>query len=101
MTQEQDNAPLAGTAVREGLSWSWNLDVEALLTALSEPAPWNRLPPPAARPAPPAATPGADPASPIRPSPIRPTDPADQPAEASPAEIDPADPIRPSLIPRR
>ena len=25
-----------------GLRWSWELDFEALLAALSEPAPWNR-----------------------------------------------------------
>ena len=44
MTQKRHGAPPAGLAVHEGLSWSWNLDVETLLTALSEPAPWNRLP---------------------------------------------------------
>src|SRR5262245_39022429 len=27
---------------REGLSWSWDLDFEALMTALTEPAPWHR-----------------------------------------------------------
>ncbi|HVB43830.1 MAG TPA: DUF222 domain-containing protein [Streptosporangiaceae bacterium] len=27
---------------QEGLAWSWGLDFEALLAALSEPAPWNR-----------------------------------------------------------
>src|ERR1022692_210862 len=26
----------------QGLSWSWELDFETLLAALSEPAPWNR-----------------------------------------------------------
>ena len=49
MTEAPDDAPLAGIAVREGLSWSWHLDLDALVTALSEPAPWNHLPPPAAR----------------------------------------------------
>src|SRR5215831_8020367 len=29
-------------AQKLGLSWSWALDFGALLTALSEPAPWNR-----------------------------------------------------------
>jgi hypothetical protein len=26
----------------EGLSWSWDLDLEALLDAVSGPAPWTR-----------------------------------------------------------
>jgi len=50
-----------------GLSWSWGLDFDALLAALSEPAPWNRPAPrasvPAQAPAPARATaPSADPA---------------------------------------
>jgi len=42
-------------AMREGLSWSWDLDFEALMTALTEPAPWHRpirtTPAPSASPA--------------------------------------------------
>ena len=34
----------AGAGPRDGLSWSWELDVEALLDAVSDPAPWNRAP---------------------------------------------------------
>ena len=41
MSQEQRETLPAGGAA-EGLSWSWHLDFETLLTALSEPAPWNR-----------------------------------------------------------
>src|SRR5262245_56913078 len=41
--------------MREGLSWSWDLDFEALMTALTEPAPWHRpirtTPAPSASPA--------------------------------------------------
>src|SRR5580658_2012876 len=56
MTDEQNDEPIAGNAVREGLSWSWHLDLETVLAALSEPAPWNRLPASAARPAAPVAS---------------------------------------------
>ena len=35
MTEAPDDAPLAGIAVREGLSWSWHLDLDALVTALN------------------------------------------------------------------
>ena len=58
---------LAGV-LRYGLRWSWELDFETLLVALSEPAPWNRLASPAPAPdqAPalePALAPGPAPAS--------------------------------------
>jgi hypothetical protein len=33
---------VAADALGAGLSWSWELDFETLLAALSEPAPWNR-----------------------------------------------------------
>lgn len=35
------DAALAQELPREGLSWTWDLDVEALLAALREPAPWS------------------------------------------------------------
>jgi hypothetical protein len=45
---------------KQGLSWSWELDFDALLAALSEPAPWNRpaprVPVPAQAPAQASAT---------------------------------------------
>jgi len=44
---------------KQGLSWSWELDFDALLAALSEPAPWNRQAPRASAP---AAASSADPA---------------------------------------
>ncbi|HEX7993472.1 MAG TPA: DUF222 domain-containing protein, partial [Streptosporangiaceae bacterium] len=31
-----------GLLPRQGLSWSWELNTEALMTALTEPAPWHR-----------------------------------------------------------
>src|ERR1017187_2742817 len=44
---QADAVQAAGTDVlsgggSQGLSWSWELDFETLLAALSEPAPWNR-----------------------------------------------------------
>src|SRR5579871_7043062 len=36
MTQDQREMPLPGSSAADGLSWSWHLDFEALLTALSE-----------------------------------------------------------------
>ena len=59
MTQDQREAVFPEIGVGEGLSWSWHLDLETLLTALSEPAPWN-----SARP---TASPGPDP-PPVRPA---------------------------------
>ena len=41
MTQDQRETVFPEIGVSEGLSWSWHLDLETLLTALSEPAPWN------------------------------------------------------------
>ena len=46
-TAQADAAQAADTDVLsgggpQGLSWSWELDFETLLAALSEPAPWNR-----------------------------------------------------------
>src|SRR5262249_29071488 len=46
----------------EGLSWSWHLDIETLLAALAEPAPWNRAPRTVACPAAPAPSADAEPA---------------------------------------
>src|SRR5580692_3555731 len=85
MTKVQPDAPRAGFAVREGLSWSWSLDLETLLTALSEPAPWNRPPLGAARPPAPTDRPGTD-----RPADGEPTD--AELADAEPAEAELADP---------
>ncbi len=34
----------AGGGGRQGLSWSWELDFETLMSVLNEPAPWNRPP---------------------------------------------------------
>jgi hypothetical protein len=42
MTQDQREALFPESGASEGLSWSWHLDLETLLAALSEPAPWNR-----------------------------------------------------------
>lgn len=47
---------------KQGLSWSWELDFDALLAALSEPAPWNRPAPRASVPAQAPAAASADPA---------------------------------------
>ena len=33
MSQDQPEVPVPGIAVAEGLSWSWHLDFETLLTA--------------------------------------------------------------------
>jgi Domain of unknown function (DUF222) len=41
MTQDQCEAVFPEIGATEGLSWSWHLDFEALVAALSEPAPWN------------------------------------------------------------
>src|ERR1700691_881282 len=87
MTVKQDDTPPAAIAVREGLSWSWSLDLDALVAALSEPAPWNHLPPPAARPATPAAGTDADPA-PVGPAEPDASDTA--PANTEPANTEPA-----------
>jgi Domain of unknown function (DUF222) len=71
----------------QGLRWSWDLDFDALMAALSEPAPWNRP----VRPAPPqqASSPGTDagPASDCT-DPVADRD-ADSPAEPSPAASSP------------
>ncbi len=70
LADDGDVAGDDGTAgvLRGGLRWSWELDFETLLAALSEPASWNRLASPAASPdqAPasePALAPGPAPAS--------------------------------------
>jgi hypothetical protein len=48
-----------GGSVPQGMSWSWELDLETLQTVLNEPAPWNRPVPCApAGPVPAAAAPG-------------------------------------------
>ena len=53
------NVP-AGPIPGEGLAWSWELDFDALLTALTEPAPWNRpIRPVSSATAPSAAAPSA------------------------------------------
>jgi hypothetical protein len=51
MYQDHCKVSLTDDGASEGLSWSWHLDLETLLTALAEPAPWNRPPAPAPGPA--------------------------------------------------
>ena len=51
-----EGGPLPGDDTRgpgapQGLSWSWELDFGALLSALNSPAPWNRAAPASAAPA--------------------------------------------------
>ena len=81
-----DDASLT-EVLRGGLRWSWELDFDALLAALSEPAPWNR--PVRLPPAKSAQDPGADPgaaSAPDRsagPSPIADRDSAGEPAPAT------------------
>ena len=61
MTQDQREILFPEIGAGEGLSWSWHLDLETLLAALSEPAPWNRCPPsPVPHPSGPAVRPGSD-----------------------------------------
>jgi hypothetical protein len=85
MGPEQREAPLAGDGAAEGLSWFWQLDIEALLAALAEPAPWHRSPRPAACPAAAATNSSGEPAG------VRPAD-ADAPTAAiDPVEADFAD----------
>ena len=60
MTQGQSEAVIREIGAGEGLSWSWHLDLDTLLAALSEPAPWNRSRPAAFRPVRPADRPAAD-----------------------------------------
>jgi hypothetical protein len=64
----------ADTARYGGLSWSWEMDFDALVTALSEPAPWNLL----------ARAASVQPAS-AQPAFV-------QPASAQPAPVQPAAP---------
>ena len=51
MDQEPRETPLQGIGAADGLSWTWHLDLETVLTALSEPAPWSRPSSPASHPA--------------------------------------------------
>ncbi len=67
----------ADATPREGLSWSWELDFETLLTALTEPAPWNRP----IQPIPAAAQP-----APVQPAPVQPA-----PVQPAPADVDPVE----------
>ena len=60
MTQGQSEAVIREIGAGEGLSWSWHLDLDTLLAALSEPAPWNRSRLSAFRPVRPADGPAAD-----------------------------------------
>src|SRR6185437_14175627 len=60
MTQDQHDAVGPEIAASQGLSWSWHLDLDALLTALSEPAPWNSSRPSAVHPLSPVNRPNAD-----------------------------------------
>src|SRR5882724_4497155 len=75
----------------QGLSWSWELDVETLQAVLNEPAPWNR---PIRRPAPPDPVDPADSSRPTDPSaPSRPADPPDLSRAADPVDSSrPAEP---------
>ncbi|HEY3906986.1 MAG TPA: DUF222 domain-containing protein, partial [Streptosporangiaceae bacterium] len=58
----------------EGLSWSWHLDLDTLLAALSEPAPWNSSRPSAVRPLRPIHSPGGGRPAKDQPSNTRPTE---------------------------
>src|SRR5258708_26379128 len=82
----------------DGLSWSWHLDLETLLAALSEPAPWNSSRPSAARPlgqvdspdaVDPRDRPAANQRSEIRPSHARPG--AIAPGDSAPGDSAPGD----------
>src|ERR1700683_5772899 len=88
MTKVQPDAPRAGFPVREGLSWSWSLDLETLLPALSEPPPRNRPPLGAAYPPAPTDSPGTD-----RPADAEPCGP--ELADAEPCGPELADPELP------
>jgi len=70
----------------EGLSWSWELDFDALLAALNEPAPWNR---PAPRS--PAPAPSTAPVPPSTPAPVPPSAPAAPAENTPPAHADPVE----------
>src|SRR6266568_6067471 len=70
----------------EGLSWSWELDFDALLAALNEPAPWNR---PAPRS--PAPAPSTAPVPPSTPAPVPPSAPATPAENTPPAHADPVE----------
>ncbi len=86
-----DAAALAQELPREGLSWTWDLDVEALLAALNEPAPWSRPARSTARPPSPASANLAN-----SPATTTGTDPIEvDPAEGNPVEVAPdeADPV--------
>jgi len=69
---------------RQGLSWSWELDTEALMTALTEPAPWKRPLRPFVSPDPATQAAQTSPASPDdQDSPASPDD-QNSPADATP-----------------
>ena len=79
--------PAAGALTTEppsgpGLSWSWDLDFETLLTALAEPAPWNRPASPTPKPMPRPSTPNS--ATPPSPAPGPATPPSPAPGPATP-----------------
>jgi hypothetical protein len=56
--------PLSKTGTADGLSWSWHLDLDTLLAALSGPAPWRRPSPLAPHPPGPAVGRDSDLAAP-------------------------------------
>jgi hypothetical protein len=89
-TKQRESAASAGIGARAGLSWSWHLDLDTLLAALAEPAPWNHLPKravrqpePDAAQATPVGTDLAD-ATPAGPTPAGPTPAGTSPAGATP-----------------
>src|ERR1700761_270806 len=114
MTAGEPGEPASGCAVSEGLSWSWALDIETLLAALSEPAPWNRPIPGPARPTPPAQgdettepvpantepTPTPPPPRPRPPSPRPPTPRTPSPRTPSPRTPSPRTPSPRTPSPR-
>jgi len=103
MTADQSNAADVGSVVgpppatgalttepppRPGLSWSWDLDLETLLAALAEPAPWNHL----ASSTPGPATLGPATPGPATPGPATPGPATPGPATPGPATVGPATP---------
>ncbi|HET7015158.1 MAG TPA: DUF222 domain-containing protein, partial [Streptosporangiaceae bacterium] len=87
-----DAVALAQELPREGLSWTWDLDVEALLAALQEPAPWSRPTRSTVKPPNPASADLANAAAaPAGPDPVEVGPAGAEPAEVDPAEVDPVE----------
>jgi hypothetical protein len=104
ITIKEQHETIEGIELGDGLSWSWHLDFDTLLTALFEPAPWNRAGQSARRPTGSGRSPDAEPAAsspvPSQPACAEPmTSPVD-PVEADFAEyLDAVDAGRSSVVP--